>query len=213
MLLPTYSWQVRDHSTGLSPKPGKMTRSSDSLRDFLLGGDRRSIARSGRALKLVRSKPERVAEVASLARDEDPLVSQRAMDLLEKLSRDQPEWIEPHKHLFIGALADSDRWEVRLQIVRALPLFRWTGAELSRVLAILRRDVAHPQKFVKAWALDSLATLAQKDPALRPIVLRHLRSFERSGSKALIARARHVRERLLKGPTAGSRRRSNPRGR
>src|ERR1700693_429805 len=173
-----------------------MNRSSDSLRDLLLGGDRRSIARSGLALKLIRSSPERVAELAALAGDEDPLVSQRALDLLEKLALGQPEWIEPHKHLFIGGLADSDRWEVRLQIVRALPLFRWTGAEQSRVLAILRRDVAHPRKFVKAWALDSLATLAQKDPALRSIVLRHLRSFERSGSKALVARARHVRERL-----------------
>jgi hypothetical protein len=98
------------------------TRSSDSLRDLLLGGDRRSIARSGLALKLVRSSPERVAELAALAGDEDPLVSQRALDLLEKLALGQPEWIEPHKHLFIGALADSDRWEVRLQIVRALPL-------------------------------------------------------------------------------------------
>jgi hypothetical protein len=182
-----------------------MDRSSDSLRDLLLGGDRRSIARSGRAMDLVRSRPERVAEVAALARDEDPLVSQRALDLLEKLANDHPAWIEPHKGLFIGPLADSDRWEVRLQIVRALPLFRWKPAELSRVLAILRRDVRYPQKFVRAWALDSLATLAQDDPALRSTVLRHVGSFERSGSKALIARASHVRKRLRVGPGAANR--------
>lgn len=183
-----------------------MDQSSDSLRDLLLGGDRRSIARSGRALELVRSRPARVAEVAVLARDADPLVSQRALDLLEKLAHDHPEWIEPHKRLFIGPLADSDRWEVRLQIVRALPLFRWKTAQRVRVLAILRRDVEHPQKFVQAWALDSLATLAVKDPALRPIVLRHLRDFERSGSKALIARARHARQRLAAVPGPGRRR-------
>jgi len=174
-----------------------MNRSSHSFRDLLLGGDRRSIARSGRVLKLVRSEPERIPEVAILARDQDPLVSQRALDLLEKLAHEHPEWIEPHRRLFIGTLADSDRWEVRLQIVRALSLFKWKTAERSRVLAILRRDVRHPQKFVRAWALDSLATFALKDPTLRPVVLRHLRSFERSGSKALAARARRVRERLL----------------
>ncbi len=184
-----------------------MDRSSDSLRDLLLGGDRRSIGRSGRALELVRSRPERVSEVAALARDEDPLVSQRALDLLEKVAHDHAEWIAPHKRLFIGNLADSDRWEVRLQIVRALPFFRWKTAERSRVLAILRRDVRHPQKFVRAWALDSLAILAGKDPTLRPIVLRHLRSFESSGSKALIARARHVRRRLAEVSGAGTRRR------
>ena len=181
-----------------------MNRSSGSLRELLLGGDRRSIARSAEALRLIRLRPQRVAEVATLARDEDPLVSQRALDLLEKLAQDHPGWIDPHKQLFIGPLADSERWEVRLQIVRALPLFAWKPAELLRVLAILRRDVRHPQKFVKAWALDSLATFAMKDPALRSIVLRTLGSFDRSGSKSLAARARHVRQRLSSVTTADS---------
>ena len=173
-----------------------MKRPNGSLRKFFVGGDRRSIAQSARALVAVRKEPDRAAELAALTRDEDWLVSQRALDLLEKLGRECPEWIEPHKGVFIGPLADSDRWEVRLQIVRALPLFRWKPAERSRVLAILRRDARHPQKFVRAWALDSLATFAREDPTLRPIVLRHLRSFERSGSKALAARARRVRERF-----------------
>jgi hypothetical protein len=124
------------------------------------------------------------------------LVSQRALDLLEKLAYEHPNWVEPHKRLFIGNLADSDRWEVRLQVVRALPLFTWTANERRRAVAILKRDVSHTQKFVKAWALDSLATLAQMHPRLRPIVLRHLRAFERSGSKALAARARRIRARF-----------------
>jgi len=124
------------------------------------------------------------------------LVSQRALDLLEKLAHEYPDWVKPHKRLFIGSLADSDRWEVRLQVVRALPLFMWTAHERRRVVAILKRDIAHTQKFVKAWALDSLATFAQEDARLRPIVLRYLRAFERSGSKALAARARRVRARF-----------------
>jgi hypothetical protein len=65
-----------------------MKRSSRPLRDFLVGGDRRSIARSSRALALVREDPSRVAELAALARDRDWLVSQRSLDLLEKLARD-----------------------------------------------------------------------------------------------------------------------------
>lgn len=50
--------------------------------------------------------------------------------------------------------------------------------------------------FVRAWALDGLATLADRTVALRPIVRRHLREFERSSSKALQARAKHIRARL-----------------
>jgi len=120
----------------------------------------------------------------------------RAVDLLEKLAHKNAQSVEPHKEIFLGPLADSDKWEIRLQIVRALPLFNWTAAERRRVVEILLRDAGHPQKFVKAWALDSLATLSRNDTALVPVVRRLLRAFERSGSKALTTRARRIRERL-----------------
>ncbi len=172
------------------------------LRGFLVGGDRRSIAQSHRALAIVRAAPVRVGELAALTRDSDWLVSQRALDLLEKLARERRECVEPHKSVFLGPLADSDKWEVRLQVVRALPLFQWASAERRRVVAILLRDVEHPQKFVRAWVLDGLAILSQTDATLGPIVRRHIRDFERSGSKTLQARAKNVRGRLAKSGSA-----------
>jgi hypothetical protein len=166
-----------------------------TLRALLSGGDRRSIAQSNRARELLRS-PERVAELAALTADTDPLVVMRAVDLLEKLAHDHPQWVQPHRKLFIGPLADSDRWEIRLQIVRALPLLTWTARERTRVIQILRRDVELPQKFVRAWALDSLAQFMSHDQALRASVERHLARFEHSGCKALATRAAHIRRRL-----------------
>jgi hypothetical protein len=199
----------RDHQSSCSCRPippkwasmlkSKATRSGSAagaLRRLLAGGDRRSIAHSDRALSRIQALPELVAEVAGLADDEDWLISMRSMDLLEKLAHQYPAWSEPHRRLFIGPLADSDKWEIRLQIVRALPLFAWTPAEMRGAREILLRDVEHPQKFVRAWALDSLATLAQKDSSLMPAVRRWLREFESSGSKALAARARRIRERF-----------------
>jgi hypothetical protein len=178
--------------------PVKMV-SRETLRRFLTGGDRRSIGQSNRVRSLVDKNPELMADIAALVDDEDWLVSQRALDLLEKVAHDHPDWVEPHKQLFIGPVAESDKWEVRLQIVRALPLFDWKAAELPRVKAILRENVAHSQTFVKAWALDSLATFAEKDSKLRPLVLRTLMDFENSSSKALQARARKIRQRLSEG--------------
>lgn len=150
-----------------------------------------------RARGLIASNPGRISELATLAGDSDWLVSMRAMDLLEKLAHDHPDWVQPHKRLFIGPLADSDKWEIRLQVVRALPLLTWTARERKRVVEILRRDLDHPQKFVRAWALDSLASFVRQDRTLLPVVRRAIEDFERSGSKALEARARHVRERIV----------------
>jgi hypothetical protein len=173
--------------------PVKKMGSSETLRKLLTGGDRRSIAESKRARALVEENPKLTADIAALADDADWLVSQRALDLLEKFAHEHPDWVEPYKRVFIGPLAESEKWEVRLQIVRALPLFKWTATELSRVKALLRENVAHPQTFVKAWALNSLAVFAEKDAKLRPLVLRTLTEFENSASKALQARARNIR--------------------
>ena len=166
-----------------------------TLRPLLEGGDRCSIARSDAALERVRARPELVGELAALTGDADWLVAMRAVDLLEKFAHEHPDWVEPHKRLFIGPLADSDKWEVRLQVVRALPLFRWSGAELRRAEEIVRRDIAHPQTFVRAWAADSLARFAEKNPALLPDLERCLAQFDASGSKALATRAREIRKR------------------
>jgi hypothetical protein len=179
--------------------PVRARANGRSLREMLSGGDRRSIARSAGARALVEQTPARVAELADLAGDRDWLVAMRAMDLLEKLAHQHPDWVRPHKRLFIGPLADSESWEIRLQIVRALPLLSWTARERKRVIEILRRDLEHPQKFVRAWALDSLATFAGQDRGLMPVVLQSLEELERSGSKALSTRARHIRARLGRG--------------
>ena len=167
-----------------------------ALKPLLSGGDRRSIARSNRARQQLNEDPSQLAELAALTADADWMVSMRALDLLEKLAHEQPERVQPYKRVFIGPLAESEKWEIRLQVVRALPLLRWTARERARVIEVLRRNLDYPQIFVRAWALDSLATLAENDPSLLRIAKRYVSEFERSDSKALQARGRIIRARL-----------------
>jgi hypothetical protein len=168
------------------------------LYSLLSGGDRRSIADSNRARQLVEADPSLVDHLVALTEDENWLIVQRTLDLLEKLAHDHPDWVEPHKAVFVGPLSEREQWEIRLQIVRALPLFRWTPAQSRRVERILRENLDFPQTFVRAWALDGLARLSERRGRLALIVERYLREFERSSSKALQARARNIRERFAK---------------
>ena len=172
------------------------TSDASEIRPLFSGGDRRSIAESNRARVLIENNPSLVRELAALTADKDWLVAQRALDLLEKLAHEHADWIEPHKSIFIGPLVTSDKWEIRLQIVRALPLFQWSRTQERRVEEILLDNVLFPQTFVRAWALDGLATLAERRAALMPVVRKYLRDFERSPSRALQARARQIRTRL-----------------
>lgn len=71
----------------------------NSMRRALTGGDRRSLQGANGVLALVREAPTRVSEPAALANDEDALVSMRALDLLEMLAHEHPEWVQPHRAL------------------------------------------------------------------------------------------------------------------
>ena len=139
-----------------------MQDGAESIRQMLTGGDRRSIARSNALLAAAEADRKVVPVLAALAEDPDWLVALRALDLLEKLAHPHADWIDPFKGVFIGPGAESDRWEIRLQVVRARPLFSWTPTERRRVREILLRDVRHPRAFVWAWATDSLARMAQE---------------------------------------------------
>jgi hypothetical protein len=85
-------------------------------------------------------------------------------------------------------------------------LFHWSPTQAHRVEEILLENVTFPQTFVRAWALDGLATLAEGRPTLMPIVRRHLRDFAQSPSKALQARAKQIRVRLSRRGGSGTKR-------
>ena len=162
-----------------------MSSRPDEIRLLLSGGDRRSIADSNRVRLLIENNPSLVSELAALTADEDWLVTQRSLDLMEKLAHDHADWIAPHKKIFIGSLAASDKWEIRLQIVRALPLFHWSPTQAHRVEESFSRTCVVPQLRARVGA-RRLATLAERKMTLMPIVRRHLR--DSSGR-----RARHFR--------------------
>jgi hypothetical protein len=173
-----------------------MPEEADPLRPLPVGGDRRSIARSNEALARLRADPTRIGGLVSLVGDDDPLVVRRAVDLIEKLAHERPEWIPPNRKRLIGSLAQQGAWEARLQIARALPLRRWTAAERKRAVAILLGHARRPQKLVKAWSVDGLSQLTAHDPSLLPVVEAPIEDFERAASPALTSRARRIRQRL-----------------
>jgi hypothetical protein len=168
-----------------------------SIIELLEGGDRRSIARVAEALDRVRGDAKAIAEVARAAEQGPWLVSLRALDLLEKLAQEDAAAVAVHRSLFLGPLAEAEQWEVRLQIVRAIPLFSWTPREARRAIAILRANLDEPQLFVQAWAHDGLARMAERDARLIPEIETRLASLDASEKPAVRARARHIRARLV----------------
>ncbi len=165
------------------------------LRDLLTGGDRRSIARADEALQIALADRKAVDELARLTADPDPLVASRSLDVLEKLVHKVPEWIEPHRMVFLHNTTHP-YWEARLQCVRAIPLLKWNLFERLQVIMSLRQRIVDEQKFVRCWALDSFAQLAGDDPELNRELAQHVERFMSSGVPSMTARAKAIVKRM-----------------
>ena len=74
---------------------------------LLTGGDRRSIGRSDQVAAMVSKDPKLFPNLIAGLWSEDPLVRMRAADVTEKVTREHPEWLQPHKNELLGLMAEA----------------------------------------------------------------------------------------------------------
>lgn len=158
----------------------------------LQGGDRRSIGRSDEVVAQVLADPALLAPLAEGLLADDPLVRMRAADALEKVTAQHPDWLQAHKALLLGEAARLDQQEVRWHVAQMLPRLELSAGERARAVAILRADLDHESRIVRAFALQALSELADRDPAQRQEVLALLEELSVTGCPAVRSRARKL---------------------
>jgi hypothetical protein len=143
---------------------------------------------------LVQARPALAAHLVELLFDQDPAISQRAADVLERVShKPSPALyriLVRSKDALVGLLPEAQpkklRWNLALTLGR-LPL---TVLECRRCAKVLSTWLDDPSSIVKTAALQGLADLTRQDPSLLPKVLDLLRIHSRSGTAAMRARCR-----------------------
>ena len=161
-------------------------------------------------LEHIRGSPTEAAERLAMDLHRDPggipalvratsspsLATRRlAYETLERLAHRSPELVSPHRMCLLRSDAISGPWEVRLQMVRALPLLHWTQLEEGRVLEILRHNARDPNAFVSCWATDAFSRIAAYRPDLGAEAELLVAELEHSQHRSHQARARAIRRR------------------
>ena len=156
----------------------------------LEGGDRRSLGRAPEVVAEVMDDPDLFKVLLSGLRSDDAVVRMRAADAIEKVSARHPEYLQPHKGFLIRQAAESDQKEVRWHLAQMLPRLALTPKERRQVVGIMIGYFEDDSSIVKTCAMQALADLAGRDPALRPSVMLHLRELTAIGTPAMRARGR-----------------------
>ena len=159
---------------------------------LLEGGDRRTIGRSDQVAAIVSNDPELFPELISGLWSADPLVRMRAADATEKVTRKQPELLQPHKKELLGLMTEAQEQELRWHLAVMVPRLLLNAKEEQVAISSLNSYLEDRSSIVKTFALQGLADLAQDDPSIRPRVIEILREATRNGTPAMKARSRKL---------------------
>jgi hypothetical protein len=139
-----------------------------SILQKLFGGDRRSI---GRAEEVAAEVLRRLALLGALVyglTSKDLVVRMRSADALEKVTRDRPRLLTPHKRALLKIAANTDQQEVRWHLGSALPRMELRSHERAAAADIRFEHLRDNSSIVKTCAMQGLADLAVRDARSRP---------------------------------------------
>ncbi|GAB4432861.1 MAG: hypothetical protein Fur0044_30390 [Anaerolineae bacterium] len=162
----------------------------------LTGGDRRSIGRADEVVAEVLAEPALFPLLFEGMLSDDPLIRMRAADAVEKITAQQPGYLQPYKNQLIGPVAQVNQQEVRWHVAQMLPRLSLNNAELAQVVEILLAYLDDSSKIVKTFAMQALADLAEQEASLRPQVIKIVAELAQTGSPAVQSRGRKLLRQL-----------------
>ena len=171
---------------------------SESIRAMLLPGARLAKARVPEVAELVQAEPQRFASLIECLWDSDAGVANRAADVLERVTRDNPKPLPRYREPLLGLLAEASENKLRWNLALTIPRMNLTPAECRRAAQILESYLEDESSIVRTAALQGLADLTRQNPASLPTVLDLLRVAGRSGTAAIRARSRILLKKLEK---------------
>ena len=182
--------------SGGSRTTRKMQSPLHPILAMLRGGDSRSIGRSNQVVAMVLNDPDMFGPLFSGMLGDDPVVCMRSADAAEKVTAIHPEYLVPYKEVLLRTLAGVEQPEVRWHVAPMLARLPLSKVEQRKVVNLLVGYMNDRSSIVKTSAMQALSDLAERDEALRPVALRHIKELVVIGTPAMKARGRKLLDSL-----------------
>lgn len=162
----------------------------------LAGSDRRSIGPATEVVTEVLAQPHLFSTVFEGMLHSNPVMRMRCADVVEKVTRQHPEYLHPYKKKLLQDVAKVEQQEVRWHVAQLFSRLTLSRAERRQVYGILLGFLGDESKIVKTCAMQALADIAEQDAALRSPIIQHLEELTRLGSPAMRSRGRKLLAKL-----------------
>ena len=168
----------------------------DDILHKLAGHDRRSIGRVNEVVEDVLHDLSLFEVVFNGVLSDDPIISMRCADAMEKITAEHPEYLQPFKAKLIHQVAKSEQQEVRWHVAQMIPRLDLSVEEREVVVAILLDYLNDRSKIVRTFSMQALADLADEDAHLRDQLIPLLEELAETGSPAMRSRGQKLLRKL-----------------
>ena len=163
----------------------------------LIGGDLRSIGKANEVVQQVLENPQLFRDVFEGLTSDDPIVRMRSADVIEKIGKQHPEYLQPFKSQLINEISRIDQKEVQWHVAQMFSYLTIDQRERDSIITILLTYLSqNTSVIVKTFSMQTLATFAERDPDIRPQIIELIECIMKTGSPAIISRGKQLLSRL-----------------
>jgi vesicle coat complex subunit len=166
------------------------------IAETLSGGDRRSIGRSDEVVSHVLKNKLSLAVLFEMLTHDDAVVRMRAADALEKISAEEPRWLDPYAARLLTVAAASGEQEIRWHTAQMLPRLKLSKAQRKKSVDLVFEMLSDTSRIAQAFALTALVNFAERDAALYARVAPLVKRAAAFGAPSMKARAKALEKRL-----------------
>lgn len=161
------------------------------------GAERRSTGKAelvaGQALK----QPGLLKMIIDGFGHADAVVRLRSAGVAEKISREKPELLLPHKEALLVLLHQAREPALRRSLAQLAPRLALSAQERTTIVEVLKVYLADTNRQVQTLALQSLVALTVDDPAQRRTISALVETLGKHANPAAKARARKLKLKFL----------------
>lgn len=165
---------------------------------LVVGGKSNSLGKVPEIIEITLGDQSRLDELYECLFEEDAWVRMRAADAIEKVCRQQPNWLLPYIDKFTAGLAEDSQPSIQWHLAQIYAQVVLTKAQKQLIINWLEKLLSTKDTdwIVAANAMDTLAqfTRAGSYPTAKMIML--LKTQEQHKSKAVVKRATKLLDEL-----------------
>ncbi|MCY6380665.1 hypothetical protein [Hoeflea prorocentri] len=165
---------------------------SETIRDRLKEGDRRSVGAAASVAETVRGDTQLLPKLLDLMDDPDTGVVARAAHAAMQISLSAPELFDTHIDRLLNGLERLSQWEIGEQFPKILTRTNLSADQTERLFLILADNLRDKSNIVAACSLQGMVDLAHDNRIPVGRVREQIEFALRSDRKALSARARRL---------------------